>query len=78
MLDPDDLFWMNDDDDAQQEFDWVNYTNNPTAKDIPNVKKGKDRDVDGCFCKKCNEFYMFAEPNQIDGSLICWSCRQGF
>lgn len=30
---------------------------------------------DGMFCKKCNNFYEFADANQKDGSLICYSCR---
>jgi formylmethanofuran dehydrogenase subunit E len=29
----------------------------------------------GCECAKCEEFYFFAEPNQPDGTMICWSCR---
>lgn len=32
--------------------------------------------LDGCFCARCYEFYDMAEPNQPDGSLLCWSCRQ--
>lgn len=31
--------------------------------------------MDGCFCCRCREFYYQAEPNQLDGTLICWSCR---
>ena len=31
--------------------------------------------VDGCICCKCNEFYPYAEPNQENGTLICYSCR---
>jgi hypothetical protein len=30
---------------------------------------------DGMFCKSCNNFYQFAESNQDDGSLICYSCQ---
>lgn len=26
-------------------------------------------------CKSCHNFYPYSEPNQKDGSLICWSCR---
>lgn len=33
------------------------------------------RGPDGMFCCQCRTFYQFAEPNQIDGSLICYSCR---
>lgn len=31
--------------------------------------------MDGMFCKKCKQFINFAEPNQPDGSLICYACR---
>jgi hypothetical protein len=31
--------------------------------------------LDGMFCKICKEFYPYSEPNQRDGSLICFSCR---
>ena len=31
---------------------------------------------DGLICKKCKNFFGFAEPNQSDGSLICYSCRK--
>jgi hypothetical protein len=30
---------------------------------------------DGCACKKCLNFYHMAEPNQPDGTLLCYSCR---
>lgn len=30
---------------------------------------------DGCICCKCHEFYDFAAPNQENGTMICWSCR---
>src|SRR6185369_6632012 len=30
---------------------------------------------DGCVCKKCKEYYQYAEPNQDDGTLICYGCR---
>jgi hypothetical protein len=33
------------------------------------------RKFDGMFCKKCNNFYEFADANQKDGSLVCYSCR---
>lgn len=32
-------------------------------------------EMDGCVCKECKEFYPYAEPNQDDGTLICYSCR---
>lgn len=37
----------------------------PTKKSYPN----------GCFCKVCKELFPFAEPNQPDGTLVCYSCR---
>lgn len=30
---------------------------------------------DGMFCRKCQSFYKYAEPNQSDGTLLCYSCR---
>ena len=30
---------------------------------------------DGCTCKKCREFFPYAEPNQKDGTLVCYGCR---
>lgn len=38
-------------------------------------KKNKS---EGCSCKKCKEFFEYAEPNQEDGTLICWACRHGY
>jgi hypothetical protein len=31
--------------------------------------------LDGMRCSNCEEFYQMAEPNQEDGTLICYSCR---
>lgn len=36
----------------------------------------KPKNPDGLHCVKCGDFYMFAESNQPDGALICYSCRQ--
>jgi hypothetical protein len=32
--------------------------------------------IDGCSCSRCKEFFHMAEPNQPDGSMICWQCRK--
>lgn len=40
---------------------------------VLNVKNKKY--PDGMFCQKCKNWYPFAEPNQTDGSLVCYSCR---
>jgi hypothetical protein len=29
----------------------------------------------GYHCKKCHNHFPFAEPNQPDGTMICWNCR---
>lgn len=31
--------------------------------------------LDGMRCCVCQEFFKYAEANQEDGSLKCWSCR---
>lgn len=38
------------------------------------MRKGKLY-PDGMYCRKCRTFYHFAEPNQSDGTLLCYSCR---
>lgn len=38
----------------------------------------KEEVSDGCFCKKCKEYYQYAEPNQDDGTLICYGCRMSW
>lgn len=48
----------------------------PTGFDPAPVDKKENKD--GCNCKKCKEFYPYAEPNQDDGTLICYSCRHGW
>lgn len=40
---------------------------------VSNVKNKKF--PDGMFCKNCKTWYQFAEPNQEDGTLVCYSCR---
>ena len=35
----------------------------------------KKKVSDGCTCKKCREFYPYAEANQEDGSMVCYGCR---
>lgn len=35
----------------------------------------KKNNSDGCVCKKCKNLFPFAEPNQEDGTLICYECR---
>lgn len=32
--------------------------------------------LDGLFCVHCHEFYEMSAPNQDNGTLICWACRQ--
>lgn len=29
----------------------------------------------GCNCAKCNEFNEYAEPNQSNGTYVCYRCR---
>lgn len=54
---------------------WVTWPPAVVPADAAPVKK---KDKDGCDCKKCKEFYPYAEPNQDDGTLICYKCRIGW
>lgn len=31
--------------------------------------------IEGSTCKKCKEYSKFSEPNQPDGTFICYVCR---
>jgi hypothetical protein len=33
---------------------------------------------EGCTCTKCKNFNEYAEPNQEDGTFICYPCRRGW
>lgn len=64
----------------------VTYPSNPTPAEeshvveidlaVPVEKKKINKD--GCRCKKCKEFYPYAEANQEDGTMICYTCRKGW
>ena len=41
-----------------------------------NLVAGIRARMDGMACKLCKEFYPYAQGNQEDGTLICYSCRQ--
>ena len=41
------------------------------------VPEEKKKHSDGCVCKKCKELFPYAEPNQEDGTLVCYACRHG-
>lgn len=45
-----------------------------TVNEISKIKKASCGS-DGMFCLKCKQFYQFSEPNQLDGTMICYSCR---
>lgn len=58
---------------------WFNY--NPFGYIPPTVDESTEEikdDRDGCTCKKCKEFYPYAESNQKDKSFVCYSCRNGY
>jgi hypothetical protein len=51
---------------------------NITIPPMAEKTKVKISDKEGCDCIKCKEYYPYAEPNQEDGTLICFSCRNGY
>lgn len=40
------------------------------------LERNKKRGAAGLSCKKCHVYYEFADSNQDDGTLICYSCRK--
>jgi hypothetical protein len=53
--------------------DFLGDENLPTP--VTGVKpKGKYKD--GMLCATCKEYVQYAEPNQKDGSYVCFKCRK--
>lgn len=52
---------------------WVSLTSDVVFTAVPAKKKEL-----GCKCKRCEDFNEYAEPNQEDGTFICYGCRRGF
>lgn len=60
---------------AQMYFPWYMPPSLPEDQALPEkLSDGRD----GLDCKKCNDFYQYAESNQDDGTLICFKCRNGY
>lgn len=59
---------------TQTNTGWIPIT--PTSPPPP-IEEKKEKS-EGCTCKKCREFFEYAEPNQDDGTMICWACRHGY
>lgn len=57
---------------------WIGGTITVPQEATPAKEEKKKDNRDGCDCKKCKEFYPYAEPNQEDGTLICYACRHGY
>ena len=66
----DDEFWM-----LGECFE---FENDAEACSVPHREQSKEpkRYENGCHCIRCGELYPQAEPNQPDGTLICYSCRR--
>lgn len=43
----------------------------PSAAAIPIIIQGKD----GNWCSECSAYVRQSENNQINGTFICWQCR---
>jgi formylmethanofuran dehydrogenase subunit E len=65
--DDDVLFWL--------EGESMEYEFMYQQLDLFDKDKITDKKKTGCACAKCGEFYPWGEPNQEDGTLKCWSCR---
>lgn len=47
----------------------------PPTQRSDEIHKVTINGIDGCICIKCKVFVPYAEPNQEDGTMICYSCR---
>lgn len=55
-------------------FDYLDNTTTSKAKNTPS--KPAKKELDGCFCRSCEEFYQFAAPDNVisDNKMTCWRC----
>ena len=60
--------------DTFHKYLWVN-ENDFLIEEVaaPTLPSNK---LDGMYCCKCKNYYQYAEPNQDNGTLICYSCRK--
>ena len=38
----------------------------------------KNNSSNGCTCQKCGLHNEYAEPNQSDGTFLCFTCKSGY
>jgi hypothetical protein len=38
----------------------------------------KNNSATGCTCMKCGQINEYAEPNQSDGTFLCFTCKNGY
>lgn len=53
---------------------WIQYY----PADVEEVKPVEKKSNNGETCKKCKEYFPFAESNQDDSTFICWGCKNGY
>ena len=50
------------------------------ARDFVEFVRGiclvKPKKIDGSSCVKCNSYCQHSEPNQANGTFVCFSCRR--
>jgi hypothetical protein len=56
-------------------FQWVQFSLDPSAENAATPPQAKKDSSAGCTCKSCNDLYPQSEPNQDDGSFVCYGCR---
>jgi hypothetical protein len=55
--------------------DWCEYGSFESCDDGSDNSEPIKLIVEGSTCKKCKEYAKYAQPNQSDGTFICYSCR---
>lgn len=48
----------------------------PTSE-VVQIAPTEAKKSEGASCRKCRDFNEYAEPNQEDGTFVCYSCRRG-
>jgi formylmethanofuran dehydrogenase subunit E len=67
-----------DDDDLQLNLPFPDFWFECIDDNYIYQSKVSSKKTNGLNCKKCKEFFNYAESNQEDGTLICWGCRNNY
>ncbi len=68
---------LENDYDTFHKYLWVNENDFSIEEALANSSSSNQpAKLDGMYCCKCKNYSQYAEPNQNNGTMICYSCRK--